>query len=42
MSCFDTLIFSRTLGLNRQMIIEEVKIHNVNPCKRPGEGKHVI
>ena len=38
----DTLIFSQALGLNRQIIIEEVKIQNVNPCKQPGEGKHVI
>jgi hypothetical protein len=40
--CVDTLIFSQTLGLNRQITIQEVKTQNVNSCKRPGERKHVI
>ena len=32
----DTLIFSQTLGLNRQLMIEEVKIQYVNPCTQQG------
>ena len=48
MSCFDTLIsvdtliFSQTLGLNRQIMIEEVKIQHVNPCMQPGQGKKTM
>jgi hypothetical protein len=38
----DTLIFCQALGLNRQIIIEEVKIRHVNPYTQPREGKHLI
>jgi hypothetical protein len=38
----DTLIFSQALGLNRQIMIEEVKIQHVNPYTQSGEGKHLI
>ena len=38
----DTLIFCQALGLNRQTMIEEVKIQHVNPYTQPREGKHVI
>jgi hypothetical protein len=38
----DTLIFSQGLGLNRQIMIEEVKIQHVSPYTQPGEGKHLI
>ena len=36
----DTLIFSQGLGLNRQIMIEEVKIQHVNSYTQPGEGKN--
>jgi hypothetical protein len=38
----ETLIFSQALGLNRQIMIEEVRIQNVYPCTQPGKGGHVI
>ncbi len=38
----DTLIFSQAPGLNRQIMIEEVKIQHVNSYAQPGEGKHLI
>jgi hypothetical protein len=38
----DTLIFSQALGLNRQIMIEEVRIQHVNPYTQPAEGKHLI
>lgn len=39
---FDTLIFSQAPGLNRQIMIKEVKIQHVNPYTQPGEGKYLI
>jgi len=35
----DTLIFSQALGPNRQIIVREVKIQHVNPCRQPGKSK---
>ena len=48
MSHFDTLIgadiliFRQALRLNRQVMIEEVKIQHVNRYTETGEGKHLI
>ena len=38
----DTLTFSQALGLNRQILIEEVKIQHVNPYTQTREVKHLI
>jgi hypothetical protein len=38
----DTLIFSQALGLNRQIMIEEVEIQHVNPYTQLGEGEHQL
>ena len=38
----DTLIFCQALGLNRQIMIQEVKIQYVNPYEKPGKDTHLI
>jgi hypothetical protein len=38
----DTLIFSQALGLNRPILIEEVKIQYVYPNTQTREVKHLI
>jgi hypothetical protein len=38
----DTLIFSQAPGLNRQIMIQEVKIQHVNPYAKPGKDTHLI
>ena len=38
----DTLIFCQALGLNRQVIIEEVRIQYVSPVTQTREGPHFI
>ena len=38
----DTLIFSQALGLNRQVMIKEVRIQHVNSVTQTREGRHLI
>ena len=38
----DTLIFSQAPGLNRQIMIQEVKIQHVNLYAKPGKDIHLI
>lgn len=38
----DTLIFCQALGLNRQVMMEEVKNQHVNRYTQPGKSKHLI
>jgi hypothetical protein len=38
----DTLIFSQALGLNRRILIEEVRIQHANPCTQTRKVRHLI